>query len=81
MEEAHIVYDPKQVRLPEMEKIIQDLGYRVPKEEVDMEITGMTCEFSAVDTGKAPAGGQNSEQAYLNQLYDAFGADKVIVQE
>ena len=45
------------------------------------EITGMTCEFSAVDTGKAPAGGQNSEQAYLNQLYDAFGADKVIVQE
>lgn len=47
MDEAHIVYDPKQVRLPEMEKIIQDLGYRVPKEEVDMEITGMTCAACA----------------------------------
>jgi P-type Cu+ transporter len=48
MDEAHIVYDPKQVRLPEMEKIIQDLGYRVPKEEVDMEITGMTCAACAI---------------------------------
>ena len=45
------------------------------------EITGMTCEFTAVEAGKTAVGGQSSEKDYLNQLYDAFGADKVIIQE
>ena len=45
------------------------------------EITGMTCEFSAADGGKAPDSRQNGEKEYLNQLYDAFGADKVIIQD
>ena len=45
------------------------------------EITGMTCEFIAAEAGKATNKGQNSEKDYLNQLYDAFGAEKVIIQE
>ena len=45
------------------------------------EITGMTCEFIAAEVGKATNKGQNSEKDYLNQLYDAFGAEKVIIQE
>jgi len=45
------------------------------------EITGMTCEFTAAETGKTAGGGQSGEKEYLNQLYDMFGADKVIVQE
>ena len=45
------------------------------------EITGITCEFAAVEAGKTAGGGQSSEKEYLNQLYDAFGADKVIIQE
>ena len=45
------------------------------------EITGMTCEFTAVNGGTASAAGKSSEKEYLNQLYDAFGADKVIIQE
>ena len=45
------------------------------------EITGMTCEFSAADAGKAAASGKSSEKEYLNQLYETFGAEKVIIQE
>ena len=45
------------------------------------EITGMTCEFTAAEGGKTAGGGQKSEKEYLNQLYDMFGADKVIIQE
>lgn len=45
------------------------------------EITGMTCEFTAEEAGKTAGGGQGGEKEYLNQLYDMFGADKVIVQE
>lgn len=45
------------------------------------EITGMTCEFTATEAGQTASGGQSSEKEYLNQLYDMFGADKVIIQE
>ena len=45
------------------------------------EITGTTCEFTAAEAGKNADSGQNSEKAYLKELYDTFGADKVIVQE
>ena len=45
------------------------------------EITGMTCEFSAADAGKAAASEKSSEKEYLNQLYERFGAEKVIIQE
>ena len=45
------------------------------------EITGMTCEFYATEAGKPSNNGPSSEKDYLNQLYDAFGAEKVIIQE
>ena len=45
------------------------------------EITGMTCEFTATDAGQAANSGKDGEKEYLDQLYDTFGADKVIVQE
>ena len=45
------------------------------------EITGMTCDFSAADSGTVSAAGKSSEKEYLNQLYDTFGAEKVIIQE
>jgi len=45
------------------------------------KITGMTCEFYATEAGKPSNNGPSSEKDYLNQLYDAFGAEKVIIQE
>jgi DNA polymerase-3 subunit gamma/tau len=45
------------------------------------KITGMTCEFYATEAGKLSNNGPSSEKDYLNQLYDAFGAEKVIIQE
>jgi DNA polymerase-3 subunit gamma/tau len=45
------------------------------------KITGMTCEFYATEAGKPLNNGPSSEKDYLNQLYDAFGAEKVIIQE
>lgn len=45
------------------------------------EIAGLTCEFIASEAGKTANNGQSNEKDYLNQLYDAFGAEKVIIQE
>ena len=45
------------------------------------EITGMTCEFSAAEAETASSNRGSSEKEYLNQLFDTFGAEKVIIQE
>lgn len=45
------------------------------------EFTGVSCDFSAIDSGQEAIGGQKGEKEYLDQLYDAFGSDKVVVQE
>lgn len=47
MDEANITYDPKQIQLSDIEKNIHDLGFKVRKEEIDVEITGMTCAACA----------------------------------
>lgn len=46
-DEANITYSPQQIQLSDIEKIIQDLGYKIAREEVDVEITGMTCAACA----------------------------------
>lgn len=42
-EQAHIDYDPNQHSISDFVSQIQQLGYDVPTEKVDLDITGMTC--------------------------------------
>ncbi|SDD66034.1 heavy metal translocating P-type ATPase [Sporomusa acidovorans] len=42
-EKASVTYDPKQISLSEVVKKIEDLGYQVIKDKIDLKITGMTC--------------------------------------
>ncbi|WCK54841.1 heavy metal translocating P-type ATPase [Aneurinibacillus sp. Ricciae_BoGa-3] len=47
MEKASITYDPQQVNVPEMEQRIEKLGYGVAKDEVNLQLVGMTCAACA----------------------------------
>ncbi len=40
---AHIVYDPQQVSLSQMQRAVEDAGYQVPSAEWTLEVRGMTC--------------------------------------
>lgn len=42
-EKAAVDYDAAQVRLPEIAKKIEALGYQVIKEKIELSITGMSC--------------------------------------
>ncbi|WP_425059888.1 Copper-exporting P-type ATPase [Sporomusa carbonis] len=42
-EKATVTYDPKQVGLSEIAQKIENLGYQVIKDRIDLKITGMTC--------------------------------------
>ncbi|SDD71140.1 heavy metal translocating P-type ATPase [Sporomusa acidovorans] len=42
-EKASISYDPQQVSLADITKKVEDLGYKVIKDKIDLKITGMTC--------------------------------------
>lgn len=45
------------------------------------EITGMTCEFTAAEAGQATVRTGSGEKEYIDQLYETFGAEKVVVRE
>ena len=45
------------------------------------ELTGIACEFTATEAGNPLKKGKNSEKDYLEQLYDTFGTEKVIIQD
>ncbi|MGA8942562.1 MAG: heavy metal translocating P-type ATPase [Thermoactinomyces sp.] len=47
LEEASVSYDPEQTNLSDIVNKIENLGYGVRKEKVDLEITGMTCAACA----------------------------------
>ncbi|WP_422663621.1 copper ion binding protein [Sporomusa sp.] len=42
-EKASVTYDRSQISLSEIAHKIEDLGYQVVKDKVDLKITGMTC--------------------------------------
>ncbi len=80
-ENGKFVWQPNQ---PEGSMFLIPLSKAEKKQKICdclSEITGMTCEFTATEAGQTASGGQSSEKEYLNQLYDMFGADKVIIQE
>ncbi|WP_019007632.1 heavy metal translocating P-type ATPase [Cohnella laeviribosi] len=47
LEQASVTYDPDKVKLPQIERKIQEIGYDTVKEAVDFEISGMTCAACA----------------------------------
>ncbi|GAF09830.1 Cu+ P-type ATPase [Paenibacillus pini JCM 16418] len=47
LEQATVSFDPKQADLKKMEEKIESLGYGTMKENMDFEITGMTCAACA----------------------------------
>lgn len=47
MEKASVTYDPKKVNLQQLKGKVEDLGYKVAVEKIDLDITGMTCAACA----------------------------------
>ncbi|WP_308639599.1 heavy metal translocating P-type ATPase [Paenibacillus silvisoli] len=47
LEKASVSYDPMKVNVSEMEQKIEDLGYGISKDEVDLQLMGMTCAACA----------------------------------
>lgn len=43
LSQADIAYDPGQVSLGQIDRIIGDLGFSVPSEKISLAVTGMTC--------------------------------------
>ncbi|MGG3561074.1 heavy metal translocating P-type ATPase [Neobacillus rhizosphaerae] len=43
LERSNVKYDPEKVKIEDIEKKIQDLGYDVVTEKIEFDITGMTC--------------------------------------
>ncbi|WP_137790444.1 heavy metal translocating P-type ATPase [Bacillus sp. E(2018)] len=43
MEKASVTFDPETISLQQIEQKIEELGYGVVKEKVDLDISGMTC--------------------------------------
>lgn len=42
-EKASLDYDPEQVHLTDVVKVVKDLGYTIPEERVRLRVGGMTC--------------------------------------
>ena len=53
VEKASIVYDQRKVSLKEIAAKIEDLGYRVIKDKVELKITGMSCAACSTRIEKA----------------------------
>jgi len=53
---AHVEYDPDKTGVPAMAKAIQDLGYRVVKEEALLHVGGMSCASCVSKVEKAVGG-------------------------
>ncbi|MFH1327340.1 MAG: heavy metal translocating P-type ATPase [Candidatus Bathyarchaeota archaeon] len=52
-EKANVEYIPHQISLQQIEEAVEDLGYEVLKEEVSLDISGMTCASCALNIEKA----------------------------
>jgi len=52
-EKAAITYDPTKISLREIAAKVEDLGYRVIKDKVELKITGMTCAACSARIEKA----------------------------
>src|SRR3989304_4983820 len=40
---ASLVYDPKRVKLTDMQRAVEDVGYAIPAAELTLDVRGMTC--------------------------------------
>jgi len=45
---ANLSYDPKRVKLDDMRRVVEDVGYSIPTGELTLDVRGMTCA-SCVD--------------------------------
>lgn len=52
LERATVTYDPSKIDILKMEQNIQKLGYGTAKEEVDLQLEGMTCAACALKIEK-----------------------------
>ncbi|MFS0728403.1 heavy metal translocating P-type ATPase [Paenibacillus sp. 1P07SE] len=53
MERATVTFDPSQTDMSRMEQNIQKLGYGTVKDEIDLQLTGMTCAACATKIEKS----------------------------
>ena len=66
IEKATVVYDPTKVNLDDMTKKIEDLGYGVIKDKVELILIGMSCASCAAKIEKALNNLQGVNRATVN---------------
>ncbi|MGE5373320.1 MAG: heavy metal translocating P-type ATPase [Solirubrobacterales bacterium] len=66
MEQASVEYDPDQARVSDFVHRIEDLGYSVPPERLDLKIDGMTCASCSARVEKSLAGLPGIKKAAVN---------------
>ncbi|GAB7388416.1 heavy metal translocating P-type ATPase [Bacillaceae bacterium] len=85
LERASVEYDEKQITLQEIEDKINDLGYQVIKDKVDLDIQGMTCAACAtrIEKGlnKLPGVVKANVNLALERATVEFNASEVSVAE
>ncbi|WP_091689805.1 heavy metal translocating P-type ATPase [Methanococcoides vulcani] len=53
LEKASVTYDPKVMTVSDLEETIEDTGYGVLKDEIDLDVGGMTCAACASNIERA----------------------------
>jgi len=66
IEKATVVYDPNKVNIDDMTKKIEDLGYGVIKDKVELILIGMSCASCAAKIEKALNNLQGVNRATVN---------------
>jgi Cu+-exporting ATPase len=84
-ERATVKYDPDKVKLPELEKKIEDVGYGVLNEKVVIKIGGMTCAMcvKAIEDGLGRLEGISSVNVNLSseKAYITYNPRMVTIED
>jgi|Deesub1362B_J571_1020462.scaffolds.fasta_scaffold00040_64 Cu+-exporting ATPase len=74
-EKATVEYDPEKIDRTRLEKAVSDVGYRVIKDEITLNIHGMTCASCAQNIEKALSKVEGVSNASVN-----FAMGRAVVQ-
>ena len=61
-----VAYDPQRVRVPNLARAISDVGYEVAREEIDLQVLGMSCASCVSKVEKAVGGLEGVTRVSVN---------------